>query len=157
MDIIAWSHNLTADGAAAAGARRVDKPALFAEADIVSIHLVLSERTRGLVTAEDLARMKPSAFLVNTSRGPIVDERALIAALGSGRIAGAGIDVYDVEPLPAEHPLRRLPNTVLTPHLGYVTAENYRLIYGQAVEAIATYLAGAPIRVLNPPARVTPD
>ena len=118
---------------------------------MVSIHLVLGERTRGLVTAADLARMKPSALLVNTSRGPIVDERALVAALESRRIAGAAIDVYDHEPLPAEHPLRRLPNTVLTPHLGYVTVENYRLAYGQAVEAIRAYLAGTPIRVIAAP------
>ena len=150
MEIIAWSQNLTAERAASAGARLVDKEALFAAADIVSIHLVLGERTRGLVTAADLARMKPSAFLVNTSRGPIVDEQALIAALESRRIAGAAIDVYDHEPLPAEHPLRRLANTVLTPHLGYVTTENYRLAYGQAVEAIRAYLAGTPIRVIAP-------
>jgi phosphoglycerate dehydrogenase-like enzyme len=151
MEIIAWSQNLTAERAAAAGARLVDKEALFAAADIVSIHLVLGERTRALVEANDLARMKPSAFLVNTSRGPIVDERALIAALESRRIAGAAIDVFDDEPLPAEHSLRRLPNTVLTPHLGYVTVENYRLAYGQAVEAIRAYLAGAPIRVISAP------
>jgi len=150
MEIIAWSQNLTAERAASAGARLVDKETLFAAADIVSIHLVLGERTRGLVKAADLARMKPSAFLVNTSRGPIVDEQALIAALESRRIAGAAIDVYDHEPLPAEHPLRRLANTVLTPHLGYVTTENYRLAYGQAVEAIRAYLAGTPIRVIAP-------
>jgi phosphoglycerate dehydrogenase-like enzyme len=150
MEIVAWSQNLTAERAASAGARLVDKETLFTAADIVSIHLVLGERTRGLVKAADLARMKPSAFLVNTSRGPIVDERALIAALESRRIAGAAIDVYDREPLPAEHPLRRLPNTVLTPHLGYVTTENYRLAYGQAVEAIRAYLAGTPIRVIAP-------
>jgi len=150
MEIVAWSQNLTAERAASAGARLVDKETLFTAADIVSIHLVLGERTRGLVTAADLARMKPSAFLVNTSRGPIVDERALLAALESRRIAGAAIDVYDREPLPAEHPLRRLPNTVLTPHLGYVTTENYRLAYGQAVEAIRAYLAGTPIRVIAP-------
>jgi phosphoglycerate dehydrogenase-like enzyme len=150
MEIIAWSQNLTAERAASAGAQLVDKEALFAAADVVSIHLVLGERTRGLVKAADLARMKPSAFLVNTSRGPIVDEQALIAALESRRIAGAAIDVYDHEPLPAEHPLRRLANTVLTPHLGYVTTENYRLAYGQAVEAIRAYLAGTPIRVIAP-------
>jgi phosphoglycerate dehydrogenase-like enzyme len=151
MELIAWSQNLTAEHAAAAGARRVDKAALFAEADVISIHLVLGERTRGLVKAADLAGMKKTAFLVNTSRGPIVEEAALIAALTEGRIAGAAIDVYDDEPLPADHPLRRLGNTVLTPHLGYVTEENYRLVYGQAVEAIAAYLAGTPIRVLAKP------
>jgi phosphoglycerate dehydrogenase-like enzyme len=152
MEIIAWNQNLTAERAAAAGARLVDKETLFTTADIISIHLVLGERTRGLVKAGDLARMKPSAFLVNTSRGPIVDERALLAALESQRIAGAAIDVYDDEPLPAEHPLRRVPNTVLTSHLGYVTVENYRLAYGQAVDAICAYLAGAPIRVISAPA-----
>jgi phosphoglycerate dehydrogenase-like enzyme len=151
MALIAWSQNLTPERATAAGARYVDKATLFAEADIVSIHLVLGERTRALVKADDLARMKRMAFLVNTSRGPIVEEAALVAALAEGRIAGAAIDVYDHEPLPAEHRLRRLANTVLTPHLGYVTEENYRLVYGQAVEAIAAYLAGAPIRVLAKP------
>jgi phosphoglycerate dehydrogenase-like enzyme len=151
MTSIAWSQNLTAEHAASVGVRRVDKATLFAESDVISIHLVLGERTRGLVKAEDLARMKKTAFLVNTSRGPIVEEAALIAALEEGRIAGAAIDVYDNEPLPADHPLRRLDNTVLTPHLGYVTAENYRLVYGQAVEAIAAYLAGTPIRVLTKP------
>src|SRR5260221_5873602 len=153
METSAWSQSIAAERAAAAGARFVDKEALFAGADIVSIHLVLGERTRALVKADDLARMKPSAFLVNTSRGPIVDERALITALEGRRIAGAAIDVFDDEPLPAEHPLRRLPNTVLTPHLGYVTVENYRLAYGQAVEAIRAYLAGAPIRVISAPVK----
>jgi phosphoglycerate dehydrogenase-like enzyme len=151
MNIIAWSQNLDETRAAAAGARRVDKAALFADSDIVSVHLVLGERTRGLVGREDLARMKKTAFLVNTSRGPIVDEAALIAALAERRIAGAAIDVYDAEPLPADHKLRGLANTVLTPHLGYVTEENYRLVYGQAVEAIAAYLAGSPIRLLTKP------
>jgi phosphoglycerate dehydrogenase-like enzyme len=151
MEIIAWSQNLTPEHAASAGARHVDKATLFAASDVISIHLVLSERTRGLVKAEDLTRMKRTAFLVNTSRGPIVEEAALIAALTERRIAGAAIDVYDHEPLPADHKLRRLGNTVLTPHLGYVTVENYRLAYGQAVEAIAGYLAGAPIRVLAKP------
>ncbi len=127
MTVIAWSQNLDAARAAAAGARLVDKATLFAEADVISIHLVLGERTRGLVGAADLARMKKTAFLVNTSRGPIVDETALVAALASQRIAGAAIDVYDEEPLPADHQLRRLANTVLSPHLGYVTEENYRL------------------------------
>lgn len=148
MEIIAWSQNLTEAHAVASGARRVDKATLFAESDVVSIHLVLGERTRALVKAEDLARMKKTAFLVNTSRGPIVEEAALLTALEEGRIAGAAIDVYDNEPLPADHRLRRLANTVLTPHLGYVTVENYRLVYGQAVEAIAAYLAGTPMRVL---------
>ncbi|HZS85306.1 MAG TPA: D-2-hydroxyacid dehydrogenase family protein [Stellaceae bacterium] len=151
MEVIAWSQNLTEERAAAAGARLVSKAELLAAADIVTIHLVLSPRTRGLIAAADLARMKPSAFLVNTSRGPIVEEAALIAALEEGRIAGAALDVYDREPLPPGHKLRRLSNTVLTPHLGYVTEEAYRLVYGQAVEAIRAYLAGTPIRVLSPP------
>jgi phosphoglycerate dehydrogenase-like enzyme len=153
MEIVAWSQNLTAERAAAAGARLVDKAELFAASDVISIHLVLSERTRHLVAAADLARMKPTAFLVNTSRGPIVDEAALLAALEGKRIGGAAIDVYDTEPLPGDHPFRRLANAVVTPHLGYVTAENYRLAYGEAVEDIAAYLAGAPIRAMAPPAK----
>jgi phosphoglycerate dehydrogenase-like enzyme len=153
MEIVAWSQNLTAERAAASGATLVDKAELFAASDVISIHLVLSERTRHLVTAADLARMKPTAFLVNTSRGPIVDEAALLAALEAKRIGGAAIDVYDTEPLPRDHPFRRLPNAVVTPHLGYVTVENYRLAYGQAVEDIAAYLAGAPIRVIAPPVK----
>src|SRR6202012_5806892 len=127
MEIIAWSQNLTEERASAAGAKLVDKAALFAGADVLSIHLVLSARTTGLVAAADLARMKKTALLVNTSRGPIVDEAALIAALEEKRIGGAGIDVYGIEPLPRDHPIRRLPNAVVTPHLGYVTVENYRL------------------------------
>ncbi|MBV8650642.1 MAG: D-2-hydroxyacid dehydrogenase family protein [Alphaproteobacteria bacterium] len=150
MEIIAWSQNLTAERASAAGAKRVDKAELFAAADVLSIHLVLSARTTGLVAASDLARMKKTAFLVNTSRGPIVDEAALLRALQEKRIAGAAIDVYDREPLPADHPIRRQTNVVVTPHLGYVTVENYRLAYGQAVEDIAAYLAGAPLRVIAP-------
>ena len=152
MEIVAWSQNLTAERAAARGTL-VDKAELFAPSDVISIHLVLSERTRSLVAATDLARMKPTAFLVNTSRGPIVDEAALISALEGKRIAGAALDVYDTEPLPQGHPFRRLTNTVVTPHLGYVTVENYRLAYGQAVEDIAAYLAGAPIRVMAPAAK----
>ncbi len=152
MEILAWSQNLTAERAVAAGARLVPKAELLAQSDIVTIHLVLSPRTRGLIAAADLAAMKQTALLVNTSRGPIVDEAALIASLEAGRIGGAALDVYDVEPLPADHALRRLPKTLLTPHLGYVTQEGYRLVYGQAVEAIRAYLAGAPIRVLNAPA-----
>lgn len=149
MEVIAWSENLTAERAAGFGATRVEKAELFARADIVTIHQVLSARTRGLVAAAELAAMKPTAYLVNTSRGPIVDERALIAALEGRRIAGAALDVYDREPLPPDHPLRRLENVVMTPHLGYVTVENYRLAYGQAVEDIRAFLAGNPIRVLR--------
>jgi phosphoglycerate dehydrogenase-like enzyme len=150
MDVLAWSQNLTKERAAEVGATLVPKDELLARADVVSIHLVLSERTRGLVGRRELGLMKRTAFLVNTSRGPIVDEAALVEALESGRIAGAGIDVYDKEPLPVEHPLRRAPNTVLTPHLGYVTEETYRVFYGGAVEDIAAWLAGVPIRVLTP-------
>ena len=150
MDVVAWSQNLTAERATAAGARLVGRDELLAGADVVTIHLVLSERTRGLIGARELALMRPSAYLVNTSRGPIVEERALIRALETGAIAGAGLDVYDEEPLPPDHPLRRLPNTVITPHLGYVTRETYRIFYTHALEDVRAYLAGAPVRVLSP-------
>ncbi|MDW8398235.1 MAG: D-2-hydroxyacid dehydrogenase family protein [Acetobacteraceae bacterium] len=150
MKIIAWSRNLTAEAAAAAGAERVEKMELFARADVVTIHLVLSERTKGLVGAAELARMKPSAVLVNTSRGPIVDEAALLSALHAGEIAGAALDVYDEEPLPPDHPLRRAPNLLLTPHLGYVTEENYRGMYGGALECVLGWLKGEPVRVIAP-------
>jgi phosphoglycerate dehydrogenase-like enzyme len=148
MQLIAWSNNLTAERTKEFGATLVDKPTLFRDADIVTIHMVLGPRSRSLVGAADLALMKPTAYLVNTSRGPIVDEAALIATLKAGKIAGAGIDVYDREPLPAEHPLRSLQNTVLTPHLGYVTGDTYELFYPQSVEAIRAYLAGKPVRVI---------
>jgi phosphoglycerate dehydrogenase-like enzyme len=149
MRVIAWSQNLTAARAAEVGATLVGKDELLAQADILSIHLVLSERTRGLIGARELALMKPTAYLVNTSRGPIVDEAALIDALRRGAIAGAALDVFDVEPLPADHPLRSLPNTVVTPHLGYVTAETYRVFFGDAVQDIRSFLAGTPVRVLS--------
>jgi phosphoglycerate dehydrogenase-like enzyme len=149
MEIIAWSPNLTEERAAAAGARRVDKAELFARADVVSIHVVLSERSRGLVGAAEIAAMKPSAYLVNTSRGPIVDEAALIAALRQRRIAGAGIDVFEPEPIVADHPLLALDNTVITPHLGYVIEEGYRLLYGQAVEDIRAFIDGKILRGIN--------
>jgi len=149
MPLIAWSPNLTAELAAAQGAELVGKETLFRRADILTIHLVLGPRSRGLVGAAELALMRPSAYLINTSRGPIVDTAALMAALQARRLAGAAIDVYDQEPLPAEHPLRRLENVLLTPHLGYVTAENYREGYGQALEDIQAFLAGKPIRVLG--------
>ena len=123
---------------------------LLAKADVVTIHLVLSDRTRGLIGARELALMRKTAYLVNTSRGPIVEEPALIHALEAGAIAGAGLDVYDEEPLPADHPFRRLPNTVITPHLGYVTEETYRIFYGEALEDVRAYLAGAPVRALRP-------
>ncbi|WP_207537164.1 D-2-hydroxyacid dehydrogenase family protein [Sabulicella rubraurantiaca] len=149
MDCIAWSQNLTDEAAAQGGARRVEKEALFREADVLSIHYILSERSRGLVGAAELAAMKPSALLVNTSRGPIVDQAALIAALKEGRIAGAGIDVYDIEPVPADHPLLSAPNAVLTPHLGYCTEDNYRAYFQGAVEAIEAFEKGQPIRVIT--------
>ena len=132
--------------------RRVEKAALFEESDVVSIHLVLSERTRGLVAEPELASMKPHAYLINTSRGPIVDEAALIEALSAGRIAGAGLDVYDVEPPPPAHPLRLLPNVTLSPHLGYVTREMLGAFYSDTVEAVAAWLDGTPIRIANPEA-----
>ena len=150
MDVIAWSQNLTEERAHAAGVRRVDKDELLATADVVTVHLVVSDRTRGLIGRSDLARMKRTAYLINTSRGPIVDERALIEALRDGTIAGAGLDVFDQEPLPAGHPLRELRRAVLTPHLGYVTATTYEVFYRDAVEDVAAFLAGAPVRVLAP-------
>ncbi|WP_344682344.1 D-2-hydroxyacid dehydrogenase family protein [Saccharopolyspora taberi] len=149
MDVIAWSQNLTDEAARAAGARRVDKRTLFAESDVLTIHSVLSERTRGLVGAEELALMRPTAYLINTSRGPIVDEPALRAALHEGRIAGAGIDVFEREPLPVDDPWRSVPRTVLTPHIGYVTVGTYEVFYRETVEAIGGFLGGAPVRVLN--------
>jgi phosphoglycerate dehydrogenase-like enzyme len=150
MRVIAWSQNLTAERAAREGAELVSREALFREADVLSVHLVLSERTRGLVGASELGAMKPSAFLINTSRGPIVDEAALIAALQRRAIAGAGLDVFDREPLPDAHVLRRLDRTVLTPHLGYVTRETYDIFYTQAFEDILSYLRGVPLRELVP-------
>jgi phosphoglycerate dehydrogenase-like enzyme len=150
MTVLAWSQNLTAERAAEVGATLVARDELLARADVVSIHLVLSDRTRGLVGARELGLMKRSAYLVNTSRGPIVDEAALVRALREGTIAGAGLDVFDEEPLPLDHPLRGLPNTVITPHLGYVTEETYRVFYGQALEDVRAYLRGAPVRVIRP-------
>jgi phosphoglycerate dehydrogenase-like enzyme len=151
MNPIAWSENLTAERCRECGAQLVTKDELFSTADVVTIHLVLSRRTRGLIGAHELGLMKKTAFLVNTSRGPIVDEAALLAALDSSAIAGAGIDVYDREPLPADHPLRRAWNIVLTPHLGYVTEDTYRVFYGQTVEDVEAFLAGGPIRVIAAP------
>ena len=148
MDVIAWSQNLDAERASRAGARRVERDELLARSDVVTIHLVLSERTRGLIGERELARMKPAAFLVNTSRGPIVEEAALAAALEKGTIAGAGIDVYGDEPIAPDHPLLRARNTVLTPHLGYVTREGYSAYFRGAVEDIVAWQRGAPMRVL---------
>jgi phosphoglycerate dehydrogenase-like enzyme len=150
MEVLAWSQNLDPQEARAAGVEPVGKGALFERADIVSVHYKLSERSRGLVGSAELAAMKPSAYLVNTSRGPLVDTDALVAALHAGEIAGAGIDVYDTEPLPADHPLRKTPHTVLTPHLGYVTEDTYNVMYGEAVEDVLAYLDGAPVRVIDP-------
>jgi phosphoglycerate dehydrogenase-like enzyme len=149
MEVIAWSQNLTAEHASSLGVTRVEKDELFQRADFVSVHLILSKRTRGLVAARELALMKPEAYLINTSRGPTVEERELIDVLTNHKIAGAALDVYDEEPLPDEHPLRKLDNVVLTPHLGYVTVENYRQAYGDAVEDIRAFLAGHPIRTIS--------
>ena len=149
MHVVAWSQNLTDERAAAAGVRRVSKAELLSGSDVLSIHLVLGDRTRGLFQAADLALMKRTAVLVNTSRGPIVDEGALVDALRRKAIAGAGLDVYDSEPLPAGHPLTTLDNVVLLPHLGYVSESGFRNMYGQVVANIAAFLAGAPIRVIG--------
>lgn len=148
MEVIAWSQNLSAEHAAEAGAERVSKEGLMANADVISIHLVLSDRSRGLIGAAEFEQMKQTAFLVNTSRGPIVDEQALVQALRANRIAGAGLDVYDTEPLPHDHPLLALANTVLTPHLGYVSREGLAEMYQQVVEDLAAHLRGEPIRVI---------
>jgi len=152
MNVIAWSQNLTAEAATAVGARRVEKDDLFRLADILSIHVQLSDRTRGLVTARELAVMKPQAFLINTSRGPIVVEADLIAALRSGSIAGAGIDVFDIEPPPPNHPFRTMDNVTVTPHLGYVTYETLKAFYTDTLEAVLAYCDGKPIRIANPAA-----
>lgn len=149
MDVIAWSQNLTAERAAERGATLVSKDELLARADILSIHLVLSARSRGLIGHQELNRMKPTAYVINTSRGPIVDEAALIAALRDGTIAGAGLDVFDEEPLPLDHPLRRTENTIITPHIGYVTEETYKVFFAETVENIQAFLKGAPVRVLH--------
>jgi phosphoglycerate dehydrogenase-like enzyme len=149
MEVIAWSQNLTGDRATAVGARKVSKEELLSNSDFLSVHLVLSERTRGLFQATDLALMKPTAVLINTSRGPIIDETALIAALRNGTIAGAGLDVYDREPLPAGHELTTLGNVVLLPHLGYANEGGFRQMYGQVVEDIDAFLRGSPVRTLS--------
>ena len=148
MSVIAWSPNLTQERAEPHGVRAVSKGELFAGSDVITIHMPLSDTSRGLVQGDDLALMKPTAYLINTSRGPIVDEVALINVLRGRRIAGAGLDVYDVEPLPADHPLRGLPNTLLLPHIGYVTTDGYRTWYGQVVEDILAWADGQPIRTI---------
>jgi phosphoglycerate dehydrogenase-like enzyme len=142
MDVIAWSQNLTPERAKEAGAAWVPRQELFGRSDVLSIHLALSDRTRGLVNGADIAAMKPTAWLVNTSRGPIVDEEALLGALRSKSIAGAALDVFDIEPLPAGHPLRTLPNVLATPHIGYVTEDLYRTFYSDAAASIAAWLDG---------------
>ena len=149
MTVIAWSQNLTAEKATAAGATLVAKDELFRRSDFVSIHSVLSDRTRGIVGAAELGAMKPTAAIINTSRGPIIDGEALLAALRQNRIAAAALDVYEEEPLPWEHPLRKEPRALLTPHLGYVTEETYRMFYGGTVAAIEAWLAGKPIHQIG--------
>ena len=150
MNIIAWSQNLTPERAAECGATQVDKDTLFKESDVLSVHVQLSDRTRGLVGERELGLMKPTSYLINISRGPIVDEPSLIQALTNGTIAGAGLDTFDIEPLPTNHPLLGLSNTVITPHLGYVTEDGYRVRYTQVVEDIRAFISGESIRVLNP-------
>jgi D-3-phosphoglycerate dehydrogenase len=149
MKTIAWSQNLTEEKAKAASADYVSKEDLFRNADFVTIHLVLSDRSRGLVSAYELSLMKKSAYLINTSRGPIVDEKALIAALQSKSIAGAGLDVFDIEPLPLDHPFRKMDNVVITPHLGYVSEQNYHKYFPDIVEDIRAWLDGRPVRVIE--------
>jgi phosphoglycerate dehydrogenase-like enzyme len=151
MDVMGWSRSLTVDRCRELGIRRAASlDELLAGSDVVTLHLTLNAQSHGLIGEREFGLMRPGAILVNTSRGPIVEERALIDALRARRIAGAGIDVYDVEPLPADHPFRSLDNLIATPHLGYVTEESYRVYYGQAVEDIAAWLAGKPVRVLKP-------
>jgi D-3-phosphoglycerate dehydrogenase len=148
MNVIAWSPNLTAERCKEVGVSYAGKEELFATADIVTIHVVLSERSRGLVGRDDLARMKPTSYLVNTARGPIVDQAALLETLQQNKIAGAAVDVFSVEPLPVEHPFRKLDNIVVTPHLGYVTQETFRAHYGHMVEGIDAWFKGEPVRRL---------
>jgi len=149
MKVIAWSQNLTAEKCEAAGVGHVGKDELFRQSDFITIHVVLSPRSRGLVGAKELGLMKPSAYLINTARGPIVEEAALLAALREKRIAGAGLDVFDTEPLPLDHPLRKMDNVVITPHLGYVSEQNYRHYFAGAVEDIRAFLDGKPVRVMT--------
>lgn len=148
MEVVAWSQNLTSDRATEVGAQRLTRDVLVATSDVITIHVRLSERTRGLIGRQELAAMKPSALLVNTSRGPVVDEEALLAAVEAGQIGGAALDVYEREPLPVDHPLRRAERVLLSPHVGYVTDTNMRTFYQQTVENIAAFQAGIPIRVI---------
>jgi phosphoglycerate dehydrogenase-like enzyme len=156
MDVVAWSQNLTEERCAELGVRGVSKDELLAAADVLGVFLVFSERSRNTLRAGDLAKMKPGAILVNISRGPIVDEGALIDALRSRRLAGAGLDVFDREPLPADHPFRSLDNVVVTPHIGYVTEQMFRGTWQRMAEDVAAYLAGSPIRVVTDPADCPP-
>jgi phosphoglycerate dehydrogenase-like enzyme len=149
MEIIAWSQNLTEERCRNVGVRKVDKEQLFRESDVLSIHMILGERTRGLVTAAEIEMMKSSSYLINTSRGPIVDEVALIAALDEGRIAGAGLDVFDIEPLPNTHPFRQLPNVLVTSHIGGRTYENFAARYGDCLDDVLAWLNGKSIRVIS--------
>jgi D-3-phosphoglycerate dehydrogenase len=149
MKVIAWSQNLTPEKSAAAGVGYVSKDDLFRQSDFITIHIVLSPRSRGLVGAKELGLMKSSAFIINTSRGPLIDEPALIAALREKKIGGAGLDVFDVEPLPLDHPFRKMDNVVITPHLGYVTEQNYRHYFTGVVEDIRGFLDGKPVRVMT--------
>jgi phosphoglycerate dehydrogenase-like enzyme len=149
MKVIAWSQNLSAEKCREAGVDYAAKDDLFRQADFITIHVVLSQRTRGLIGAGELGLMKPTAFLINTSRGPIIDEAALLAALRERRIAGAGLDVFDTEPLPLDHPFRKMENVVITPHLGYVSEQNYRRYFSDAVDDIRAFLDGKPVRVLS--------
>jgi phosphoglycerate dehydrogenase-like enzyme len=150
MDVAAWSQNLTPEKAAEGGAAYLSKDELLSTSDVVTLHLVLSERSKGILKANDLEKMKPSSILANVSRGPLIDEAALLAALKKGRPGHAALDVYDREPLPADHPLRKLENVTLSPHLGYVNEENYRVFHEDTVENVLAWMAGKPLRVLNP-------
>jgi phosphoglycerate dehydrogenase-like enzyme len=149
MKVIAWSQNLTPEKCKEAGVDYASKDDLFRQSDIVTIHLVLSQRTRGLVGAKELGLMQPTAYIINTSRGPLIDEAALLAVLRNKKIAGAGLDVFDVEPLPTDHALRKLDNVVLTPHLGYVAIQNYRAYFAGVVDDIRAFLDGKPVRILE--------
>jgi D-3-phosphoglycerate dehydrogenase len=149
MKVIAWSQNLTPEKCAEAGVGYVSKDDLFRQSDFITIHVVLSPRSRGLVGAKEFGLMKPSAFIINTSRGPIIDEAALLAALRDKKIAGAGLDVFDIEPLPVDHPLRKMDNVVLTPHLGYVSEQNYKHYFAGVVEDIRGFLDGKPVRAMT--------
>jgi D-3-phosphoglycerate dehydrogenase len=149
MKVVAWSQNLTAEKCKEVGVDYVSKEDLFRQADVITIHLVLSQRSRGLVGAKEFGLMKPTAYIVNTSRGPIIDEAAMLAALRDNKIAGAGLDVFDVEPLPLDHPFRKMDNVVLTPHLGYVSSQNYRAYFAGVVDDIRAFLDGKPVRVMT--------